>query len=126
MDDAVVQAESACAAPGVFSSLKTASRDILLDLTPEKPPKRRDQKVKGKELSRQKRQEDLVKKDARNKEIRPRLTQKEYDHMVRCVKDHDELVASKSSARLESPKAKGEDIESFGYQTYRMFADKPP
>ena len=52
-----------------FSNLKSAGKDVLLDLTPEKPLK----VTKAKELGRQKRQQDLLKKDARNKEVRPRL-----------------------------------------------------
>ena len=55
--DAVVQSESDCAAPAVkgFSNLKSGSnKDVLLDLTPEKPCK----PLKGKELGRQKRQQE--------------------------------------------------------------------
>ncbi|CAE7702466.1 HERC6 [Symbiodinium sp. KB8] len=101
--DAVVQSESDCAAPAVkgFSNLKSGSnKDVLLDLTPEKPCK----PLKGKELGRQKRQQELVQKDARNKEIRPRLTQKDFDHMLSCVKDHDELVADRRKLRELLPK----------------------
>ena len=100
--DAVVESVSECAAPAVkgFSNLKSAGKDVLLDLTPEKPPK----VTKAKELGRQKRQQDLLKKDARNKEVRPRLSQKDYDHMLQCVKEHDHLVADRRKLQELLPK----------------------
>ena len=100
----VVQSESAAPAVRGFPNLKSDSKDVLLDLTPEKPSKPRDPKGRGKELGRQKRQQELVLKDVRNKEIRPRLTQKDFDHMLSCVKDHDELVADRRKLQELLPK----------------------
>ncbi|CAE7731926.1 unnamed protein product [Symbiodinium sp. CCMP2592] len=98
--DAVVESE--CAAPAVkaFKSLKSESSGdgVILDLSDEKLPKGR------KEQARQKRLRDLVQKDAGNKEVRPRLTQKDYNHMVRCVKDHDDLVADRRKLQELQPK----------------------
>ena len=82
-----------------FSNLKSAS-DVLLDLTPEKPPKPKT----AKEVGRQKRQENLVRKDSQLKEVRPRLTQKAFDHMVSCVKEHEGLMADRRKLQELLPK----------------------